>query len=40
MNHNNENTHLIDTQEQDMKNIEAEKDEINDKTNGDLITEE
>ena len=40
MEHTNENTRLIDTQEQDMENNEVEQYELYDDTNDDLITEE
>ena len=40
MEHTHENTHLIYTQEQDMENNEIKLDELYDKTNDYLITEE
>ena len=40
MDHHRENTHLIDTQEQDMENNYIEQDEFHDNTNDDLIPEE
>ena len=40
MDHNHEKTHLIDTQEQDMENNEAEQDELYDEKNDELINEE
>ena len=40
MDHNHENTHRIDTQEQDMGNNEVEQDELYDEKNYGLITEE
>ena len=39
MEHTNENNHLIDTQEQYMKNNEVAQDELYDETNDELITE-
>ena len=39
MEHTHENTHLIDTQEQDMENNDFEQDEVYEETNYDLITE-
>ena len=40
MEHTHENTHLLDTQEQDMENNEAEQYEFYEKKNDELITEE
>ena len=40
MEHTHENTHLLDTQEQDMENNEAEKYEFYERKNDELITEE
>ena len=40
MEHTHEDTHLIDTQEQDMENNEFEQDGLYENTNYDLITEE
>ena len=39
MDHHHENTHLIDTQEQNMENNEVEKDELYDEKNDYLIPE-
>ena len=39
MDHNHENTHLIDTREQDMENNEVEQDELYNNTNDKFITE-
>ena len=40
MDHHHENTHLIDTLEQDMRNNEVEQDELHDETNYYFIPEE
>ena len=40
MENNHEDTHLIDTQEQDMENTDSEQEEFYEDTNYDLITEE
>ena len=40
MDHNHENTHFIDTQEQDMENNEVEHDALYYEINDDFITEE
>ena len=40
MDHNQENTHRIDTQEEDIENNEVEQDELYYKTNDNLITKE
>ena len=40
MDHNHEDTHIIDTQYQDMENNEAKQDELYYKTNDYLINEE
>ena len=39
MEHTNKDTHLIDTQEQYMGNIESEQDDLYEETNDDLITD-
>ena len=40
MENTHEDTHLIDTQEQDMENTEVKQEELYKDTNYDLITEE